>query len=257
MVVLLLPGCTKQTASPVGSTRVAASDSAKAPSPGAINNASPNNATVGKSAWQSQVAALRDGQSDTLRVEGHPISASELTELEQLDGPLEQLLIEAGGVDDSTMHHIAAVKSLVHLRLRECPISDAGLETLTAGDLLQLQIVNIPQGLITARGIESLAQLPSLVQLRLGGRQVDDSAVSAIARLSSLRSLHLIGPALTDNALAELSVSPRLSSFYLDDCPLSDSAWEALFAAKPKLHVHIDQQHHDRDPQSHEPRGAQ
>ena len=89
------------------------------------------------------------------------------------------------------------------------------------------------------------------MQLRLGGSQLDDAAVAEIARLPKLRSLHLIGPSLTDAALQELAKAPSLTSFYLDDCPLSDSAWELLFAVKPKLHVHIDQLHHDRDPHQH------
>jgi hypothetical protein len=206
---------------------------------------------IANSNWQSQFTAILSGADDTLLIADHAITADQLAQLVQLNGPLEQLLIEAGGVDDDSLSDILAVKSLVHLRLRECPLGDRGFEKLGESELDRLRILNVPQTQVTSRGLASLAALPSLVQLRLGGPQLDDAAVAEIAKLPGLRSLHLIGPNLTDAALVELAKAPLLSSFYLDDCPLSDSAWEQLFAAKPTLHVHVDQQHHDRDPHQH------
>ncbi len=201
--------------------------------------------------WREQFARVLAGESDTLLLDSGPITAEQLAELSQLDGKLTQLLIDAGGVDDTALPSIAKVHSLVHLRLRESDISDQGLASLVAAGLPELQILNIPQGRIGARGIVSLAALPKLVQLRLGGKQLDDGAVAELAKLPKLRSLHLIGPDVTDAALRELAACPLLTSFYLDDCPLSDAAWEELFAAKSNLHVHVDQAHHDRDPKRH------
>jgi hypothetical protein len=43
----------------------------------------------------------------------------------------------------------------------------------------------------------------------------------------------------------------ELSSLYIDECPLPDTAWTQLFAARPNLHVHVDQAHHDLDPNAH------
>ncbi len=175
-----------------------------------------------------------------------------MSQLPQLDGKLSHLLIEAGGVDDASIETVAQVRGLVHLRLRECPIGNEGLARLVEARMSELQILNIPQSKCTADGIAQLASLPKLIQLRLGGQQIDDAAVAEIAKLPKLRSLHLIGPTLSDAALEKLSASPLLSTFYLDDCPLSNAAWQQLFAAKPKLHVHIDQAHHDRDPNQHD-----
>ncbi len=198
--------------------------------------------------WQTQVAAIRRGEADTILVSDHPISHQSLAELASLDGKLSTLLIDAGGVNDEAMRLIAKVHSLNHLRIRESEISDQGLENLLADGLAELRILNIPQGKITAAGISQLAKLPELVQLRLGGQQLDDLAVEEITKLPALNGLHLIGPRLTDAAIESIAQCSSLSSFYLDDCPVSDAAWEKLFAAKPKLHVHVDQQHHDRDP---------
>lgn len=202
--------------------------------------------------WQVQFNAILAGERDTLLLEHQPISAQQLAQLAQLEGRLEQLLLDAGGVDAASLSTIVMHKRLTHLRLRNCVLPDSSFEQLASSGLDHLRILNVPQARITARGIASLAGLPKLVQLRLGGSQIDDAAVAEIARLPELRSLHLIGPSLSDAALGKLAQAPKLSSLYVDDCQLSDQAWEQLFEAKPKLHVHIDQRHHDRDPHLHE-----
>ena len=202
--------------------------------------------------WDEQVARVLSGQTDRLLIDVGPITPAQLASLPRLDGRLTQLMIDAGGASDASLAAISQVKSLVHLRLRDCPLSDSGIESLVAAGMPELQILNIPQATITARGIAALPGLPKLVQLRLGGAQIDDAAIREIVSLKGLRSLHLIGPQLTDQALEHLAECELLSSFYLDDCPLSDSAWQQLFAAKPRLHVHIDQAHHDRDPNRHQ-----
>jgi hypothetical protein len=45
---------------------------------------------------------------------------------------------------------------------------------------------------------------------------------------------------------------PNLQSLYLDDSLVTETGWEWLFEEVPNLHVHVNQQHHDRDPQAHQ-----
>lgn len=254
LLAVVLPGCQPQSPRSESAAQqrqpVAELDSA-----GAITQNSPLRPaatdTDADADWQVQFDAILAGKQDSLLLETQPITPQQLGQLIELEGSLEQLLIDAGGVDADSLSAILVLKGLTHLRLRECPLGDSSFEQLADSGLDQLRILNVPQSRITARGIASLAALPKLVQLRLGGEQIDDAAVAEIARLPELRSLHLIGPSLSDAALSTLAQAPKLSSFYLDDCQLSDQAWQQLFDAKPSLHVHIDQQHHDRDPHKH------
>jgi len=48
-----------------------------------------------------------------------------------------------------------------------------------------------------------------------------------------------------------LAKMEQLESLYLDGADLSDAAVDELFRARPQLHVHFDQEHHDRDPSRH------
>lgn len=196
--------------------------------------------------WQKQLDAVRHGQSYSVQLAA-PATEAFLNQLPELDGKLLELMLDGGGIDDALFPHLAKLKSLEHLRIRNSPITDSGIEQFAHADL-QLQILNLPQARITTRGVAALAILPNLRQLRLGGSQIDDDAAEKIAGLPALQSLHLIGPTLTASGLEQLSGAKKLASLYIDDCTLPDEAWERVFQAKPNLHVHIDQHHHDRDP---------
>lgn len=200
--------------------------------------------------WQTQLAAVQSGESEAIRIVQQVIGPRELSDLQSVPN-LTELLLDAGAVDDAGLVVIAGLKQLEHLRIRGGAITDVGLAHLATGNLESLRIINLPQASVTAVGIGHLAALPALVQVRLGGAGIDDQAVAELAKLPQLRSLHLIAPKLTERALDELAHAPKLASFYLDDCLLGDAAWEKLFAAKPGLHVHMDQAHHDRDPNRH------
>ncbi len=201
--------------------------------------------------WKRQLALVKAGESTAIRISKQSVGPTELADL-LLVPELTELILDAGVVDDLHVELISRLPNLEHLRLRESPLSDAGMDKLSNGELKNLRILNIPQAAIGPQGVEYLLRFPNLVQLRLGGKQIDDRAVALLAALPELRSLHLIGPQLTDQALIELARAPKLSSLYIDDCPLGDEAWTKLFSAKPGLHVHIDQAHHDRDPSYHE-----
>jgi hypothetical protein len=73
-----------------------------------------------------------------------------------------------------------------------------------------------------------------------------------IARWPAIRMLHLIDVPITDQGLAELAKIERLQSLYVDGGEMTDAGWDALFKGRPRLHVHVNQQHLDRDPNKHQ-----
>ena len=195
-----------------------------------------------------QIAAVRAGEAHTV-VAALPLTDAEWASLSGLAG-LRELVLERGRADDGRAEILATLTGLERLVLRESPLSDAGFRRLA--ECHMLRDVNVPQAACTAAGVRALAALPHLRSLRLGGAHLTGPEVcEAVASLSQLRSLHLIDVPIGDDGLAALQRLPGLWNLYLDGSGVSDEAWERYFQSCPRVHVHIDQAHHDRDPHGH------
>lgn len=197
--------------------------------------------------FEEQLAQVLAGTRDEIRLERSSVSAELLPALAKAT-QLRALILDAGVMRDQDIQCLTSLSTLEHLRLRNSPLTDQAVKDLANGQLDELRILNLPQAKLTADGLRELARLPRLRNLRIGGRSIDDAAIAELAKCPALSSLHLIQPGITDQSLETLAGMAELSSLYIDDCPLSDAAWEKLFAARPKMHVHIDQSHHDLDP---------
>lgn len=198
--------------------------------------------------FEAQHSQVLRGESIAIRLTQEKISDDQLGQLGAVGDKLLELQLDAGELNDATLESLTQLTALEHLRLRDSPITDIGIAKLSPSKLPNLRIINLPQSSLTAAGLEHFARFPKLVQLRLSATQLDDRAAEVLATFPALRSLHLIGPKFTDDALDHIATAPKLASLYIDDCHLSDAAWQRLFKAKPNIHVHIDQHHHDRDP---------
>ena len=199
--------------------------------------------------WDTQFAAVAASESQQIRLQS-PLTADQASRLQEISDELRDLLLDAGLGAGVRAADLTCLANLEHLRIRVSSLTDSDLETLSATGFPNLIVLNLPHSKVTARGIRVLRSFPKLRQLRLGGKQIDDSAVREMASLPKLQSIHLISPKLTQESLQALAKAPKLTNFSLDDCVLPADAWERLFRAKPKMHVHIDQRHHDRDPSS-------
>jgi hypothetical protein len=149
---------------------------------------------------------------------GTPQGLQRLTELPNL----QRLQIHGGDVGDDATAVIASCVSLKNLNLPTAQFSDAGLATLK--------------------------KLPHLELLRFHSPHVTDDGLVQIAEMKSLRFLHLIGVPVTDQGLTHLESMKQLESFYIDDALVTDDGIAQLLEAIPRLHLHINQQHSDRDP---------
>jgi len=199
-------------------------------------------------AADDQIAAVRAGGVYTV-VAVAPLTDAEWESLRGLAG-LRELVLEQGRADDGRAEILVTLTGLERLVLRESPLTDAGFRRLA--ECPALRDLNVPQAACTAAGVRALAALPHLRSLRLGGTQLAGADVcEAVASLPQLRSLHLIDVPIGDDGLAVLQRLQGLWNLYLDGSGVSDEAWERYFQACPRVHVHIDQAHHDRDPHGH------
>mgnify|MGYP001169284884 CR=1 FL=1 len=192
--------------------------------------------------------ATLEGDATKLHVEGFPVDDSMVSRIGELKS-LETLIIDEGIVTDDTIDLVAQLPKLRHLRLRLSPIGDAGLQQLTKCE--QLWFLNLPHAECTAEGVAALKSLKKLRQIRLGSTELDNQVTNSLTQIRSLRGIHLIGVPVTDEGLKKIAAMPYLESLYLDDSAVTEAGWEWLFREHPHLHVHIDQYHHDRDPQGH------
>jgi hypothetical protein len=196
-----------------------------------------------------QIAAVSAGEAQII-VAAVPLTDAEWESLRGLTG-LRGLVLEQGRADDSRAEILATLTGLERLVLRDSPLTDVGILRLL--HCRELRDLNVPQAACTAEGLRALAALPHLRSLRLGGPQLAGVEVcEAVASLPHLRSLHLIDVPIGDDGLTVLQRLPGLWNLYLDGAGVSDEAWEGYFQVCPRVHVHIDQAHHDRDPHGHQ-----
>jgi hypothetical protein len=207
--------------------------------------------SVQEPSFAEQVALVEIGQNNAIYVSLAPLTDADLAKLQGASGLL------ALHVENSSSHitadglrHLTGLKSLNHLWLRCTGIDDAALAEIA--QIKSLEILNLPQADLTDDGLPVLKELPKLVQLRFGSPRVTDAGMKTLTELPALTRLHLIEVPITDAGLAELAKIERLESLYVDGGSISDAAWDELFQRRPKLHVHVNQQHHDRDPHKHD-----
>ncbi|MEL6106072.1 MAG: hypothetical protein AAFU85_08550 [Planctomycetota bacterium] len=201
--------------------------------------------------FAEQLADGRAGRTDRIELVDTQLDAASVSALSADDDWLETLILDAGVVADEGAATIATLPSLIHLRLRESPLTDEGLRLL--GECRSIRILNLPQCAATSEGIRALSKLPSLRSLRLGGPRFDADAAQAIAALVSLRQIHLIGVPIDDAGLRAIANLPKLQSLYVDDGKVSEAGWDWLLDTYPGLHIHVNQQHIDREQKEHAP----
>ena len=215
------------------------------------SNPSPQaNSLAQERSLQEQVESVRHGGTKRILVSAVPFRGEFVEQLSGLSD-LRELLVDQGGITEEHLEALLPKLDLNHLRIRTSILGDRGLRSIVSTQK-HLKILNLPHSQFTREGVGQLQSLEELHFLRLGGDWIDDGVLIEIASIPSLESLHLIGPKLSDSSLKVIASIEPLRSFYLDDCKLSDQAWEEFFATRPRLHVHLDQAHHDRDPNKHE-----
>lgn len=195
----------------------------------------------------AQIEAVKLGRSDKIQLTQSPIRdadidsilAAENLAVLQMDH-LENQITFVG------IQKLAALPSLIHLRIRTGQIDDQAAESLA--EIKSLVILNIPHTSITPAGLAKLATLPRLVQLRLGSRQLGDDSMELMATFPKLKRLHLIDVPIADRSLEVFAKLDQLESLYVDGASFTGDKLDWLVAEREDLHLHLNQQHHDHDP---------
>jgi hypothetical protein len=197
-----------------------------------------------------QAAECDRGTRETIQVEAFALGDTDLESLAYVTG-LQSLLFDnpANQFSADGLASLSRLTNLRHLRLRGHGINDAALAQIAK--ITSLRILNIPQAEVTDAGLAHLAELFNLEQLRIGSPHISLAGIAEIAALPSLKRLHLIDLPVTDEGLQKLAGMKQLESLYIDGGSFSDAAADELFRARPELHVHFNQEHHDRDPSRH------
>jgi len=198
-----------------------------------------------------QCSHVRSGLVDTIDIQDQPVSDQNLISTNGLK-TLRVLLLDhnSSRVSAFGFNRLAGYcESLEHLRYRGRGVDDDALAEIAK--LKSLRILNLPHAEFTDAGLVWLKELPQLEQLRFGSPRVTDAGMQTISELPSLKRLHLIDVPITDAGLAKLAGIQQLESLYIDGSRISDAAFDDLFHRRPALHVHLNQRHHDHDPNKH------
>ncbi len=195
--------------------------------------------------WYGEFQSTEDPNA---KIDDFVIDDAMLQQLSTLDR-LTTIQVESDSVTPETVAKLAAMPKLEQLHLRGAAIDDSMLASLATSPTIWL--LNLPMCNVSPEAIEGLDKMSMLRQLRLGIKTGDNRHARAVATLSRLRAVHLIGVGVTDEGLQPLAKMPQLESLYLDDTAVTELGWTWLFENNPQLHVHINQLHHDRDPQKH------
>jgi hypothetical protein len=133
---------------------------------------------VPEASLTEQAQAVREGKSDTIRLDQTPTSDADL---EPLDGLEDRL---------------------VRINLSDTSLTDAGLARLCRFERLEQLRVMSPD--VTDAGLAHLKDLPHLRHLHLIGAPVSDAGLEHLHALSGLESLYLDGIRASDAAIARL-----------------------------------------------------
>jgi hypothetical protein len=201
-----------------------------------------------RTARQVITDTLTNPTESTLQLDGREVTDQDLLLLTNND-QITSILIDSSELSEKGLIPLSSMKNLIQLRIRS-GLSDAAIPVIL--DMKSLRYLNLPRADFTDGGIRTLSAHPNIELLRLGGKRLSNKSLEYIATMSSLSFLHLIGVPIDDQGLPALYGMQHLQSLYLDDTVVTDVGLVKLLERLPRLHLHINQNHIDRDPNKHE-----
>jgi internalin A len=154
---------------------------------------------------------------------------------------LKSLNLRGTKITDSTLEILAGVPTLESLDIGWAQITDTGLDHLAS--LGNLRKLTMGGNKLTDTSLRFLRQTPQLEYLDIGGSQrtdsglwsllLSDTGMQSIASVTDLRELRMSGTAVTGRALEFLKPLPKLERLNLQGCKrLKDDAAAVLVGFK-------------------------
>ncbi len=121
-----------------------------------------------------QVSAVRDGQSDEIRVAHTVVTDDDLSQLDGLEDRLARVNFSRTEITNQGLDRLCQFPHLMQLRLASTHLDDHALASLAS--LKELRHLHLMDAPITDAGLESLRALKNLESLYLDRTQVSDEA---------------------------------------------------------------------------------
>ncbi len=214
----------------------------------AVDPATSSFGQVEQMPFQAALAHLVQSGDDTIRLYDFSPTSQQLETLASIER-LRILRVDNGELTTQSGDVLASMPHLEQLHFRGVSLDDDTLDAIAKSRTIWL--LNISGAKLSHEAIGRLANMPELRQLRLAIENGGNHYAEAVAKIKTLRALHLIGIGINNDGLKSIAGLPNLESIYIDDSNVNEDGWAWLFENKTHLHIHIDQKHHDRDPQKH------
>ncbi|MEE2686296.1 MAG: hypothetical protein VYB09_08295 [Planctomycetota bacterium] len=202
-----------------------------------------------KESLLEQLSQVQAGHRDFIAMAGDVVDDNTIEALRGVPG-IHRVVIEQSRLSAAGLEVLATIPGLEHLVIRGRAVDDEGLSRLATARTLT--VLNLPQTTVSDAALRELQRLPELMLLRIGSPNLQDECLEVITGMPALKFLHLIDVPVSDQGLRHLHGFKQLESLYLDGAQVSGDGVAELMKELPRLHLHLDQHHHDRDPSRHD-----
>jgi hypothetical protein len=143
--------------------------------------------TASEPSFAEQAVAVRDGQTDMIRLDHTEVRDDNLKMLAGLDDQLRRLNLSKTTVTDAGLATVCKMRRLEQLRIASKELTDAGVPELAQlEDLKHLHLIDAP---LSDAGLAHLEKLTWLKSLYLDGIQASDEAIEKL--IKALPDVHL------------------------------------------------------------------
>jgi hypothetical protein len=152
----------------------------------------------------------------------HHSQLSDATMTKLVRMPLRSLWLCELDTSPDTFAKLADMTTLCEMRIAGPAVNDALLARTP--DLKHLYELSLDISHITVSGFQSIARMPNLRYLQIGGRNLTDADIDDLAGMTRLERLDICGSGLTDAGLEKLTQLPNLNSIMLYNNPITKAS---------------------------------